>query len=52
MLGLVEEKERVLEKYSYVFTEEEPTKKRGRKLCETKKKGKPKESGKASSKEK
>ncbi|RDX65608.1 Pentatricopeptide repeat-containing protein, chloroplastic, partial [Mucuna pruriens] len=37
MLGLVKEKERVLEKYSYLFTEEGPTKRHGRNSLEAKK---------------
>ncbi|KAJ1416025.1 Tetratricopeptide-like helical domain superfamily [Sesbania bispinosa] len=52
MLGLVEEKERVLEKYSYLFTEEEPTKNCRRKSSEAKKKGQPDKSGNVASEEK
>lgn len=37
MLGLLEEKERVLEKYSYLFTEEGPAKKHSRNSCKSKK---------------
>ncbi|KAL2348138.1 hypothetical protein Fmac_002138 [Flemingia macrophylla] len=37
MLGLVQEKERVLEKYSYLFTEEGPTKRHGRNATKAKK---------------
>ncbi|KAF7828392.1 pentatricopeptide repeat-containing protein [Senna tora] len=58
MLGLLQEKERVLEKYSYVFDEEGPTKKsrKGlskdrRKISFSTEKGRHRESGKASSKE-
>ena len=58
MLGLHKEKERVLEKYSYLFTEEGSTKKPRRNSCEAKKKislstekGQHKESRKASSEE-
>lgn len=45
MLGLIEEKERVMEKYSHLFTikEERPTKKGGRKSSAKKKKGEPNE---------
>lgn len=50
MLGLIEEKERVMEKYSHLFTikEERPTKKGGRKSSAKKKKGGPNESRKDS----
>ncbi|XP_057449845.1 pentatricopeptide repeat-containing protein At4g18975, chloroplastic [Lotus japonicus] len=51
MLGLVTEKERVLEKYSHLFKEERPTKKRGRKSGVTKKKEKLEDSGESSSEE-
>lgn len=50
MLGLVEEKERIMEKYSHLFIEEGPrrTRKGGRKSSATKKKVQPSESRKDS----
>ncbi|TKY70849.1 Pentatricopeptide repeat-containing protein [Spatholobus suberectus] len=54
MLGFVKEKDRVLEKYSYLFTEEGPTKRHRRNSFEAKKleKGHQEQSRKASSEEK
>ncbi|KAK7309040.1 hypothetical protein RJT34_05462 [Clitoria ternatea] len=53
MLGLVKEKERVLEKYSYLYTEEGPKKKRGGKHTYlSSEKGQQRQSRKASSQEK
>lgn len=58
MLGLLEEKERVLEKYSYLFDEEGPTKKSRQGLSKDRKKnslsvekGQPKEYRSGSSEE-
>ncbi|XP_061336937.1 pentatricopeptide repeat-containing protein At4g18975, chloroplastic isoform X1 [Gastrolobium bilobum] len=52
MLGVVKEKERVLEKYSYLFTKEGPTNKNRTNSREVKKKGQQEESRKVSPVEK